>query len=560
MSHISTFPIQTSVRVVAAVCAFIICLRKIGDFDYWTHLAIGRAFWKSESIFINEPFVLSRLESPLLNVEWLFQLFLYPLHAIGSDAAVSIVIAFFAAASIYILSAVLPKNIGMGTGMVACAYLTATAMVAQFRFVPRPEAAAYVLLAAALILSLSWCRVPDRRKLLALAALFAIWVPLHVTWTLGAVFVASVIMSRPNFTFWRDQTATPAGRIFITVVVLVLMPAGYHVFLFALQVLTYVKPGNLLAGVTEMRPLWEFPELMLPCGTVALAGLGCAWGARDGRDGRGGRLLLWCLAAAAALMVARNAAMALLAMVPGALMGLSACGRWLSGRLTRMVAALSLLLMIVLVTCSVRDHETPWGIGVDWPLFPRDAAGFVKQHSASAKVFNNWDCGGYLAWAWEGRPPTFLDGRLGTPEIIAEHDAVVDGLDPTATLEKYALTTVLLQPLYYNSGRIVPALYWLLAQPEWSLVRASDALVFMRHPLPPGLVPLSTVDAWRAMARHFNLLAQGMPGRPHLMYSRAVAAYYGGDPLAAQRFVREGAKLHPELMETYRPLMPFAVR
>ncbi len=556
MTHISTFPVQISVRVVAAVCAFIICLRKIGDFDYWTHLAIGRAFWKSGSIFINEPFVLSRLESPLLNVEWLFQLFLYPLHAIGSDAAVSLVIAFFGAVSIYILSAVLPKNIGMGTGMVACAYLTATAMVAQFRFVPRPEAAACVLLAGALMLSHSWCRGPDRRKLFALAALFAIWVPLHITWTLGAVFVTSVILSRPNPAFWRDQMATPAGRIFIATLVLVLMPAWYHIFLFALQVLTYVKPGKLLAGVTEMRPLWEFPELMLPCGTVALAGLGCSWGARDGRVGR---LFLWCLAAAAALMVARNAAMALLAMVPGALIGLSAHDRWLSGRLTRMVAVLSLLLMIGLVTCSVRDRETPWGIGVDWLLFPRDAAWFVKQHSASAKVFNNWDCGGYLAWAWEGQPPTFLDGRLGTPEIVAEHDAVVDGLDPAATLEKYGLTTVLLQPLYYNSGRIVPALYWLLAQPEWSLVRASDALVFMRHPLPPGLISLSAVDAWRAMARHFNLLAQGMPDRPHLIYSRAVAAYFSGDLLAAQELVKEGARLHPELMEAYRPLMPFAV-
>lgn len=557
MSHISAFTVQKSVRVAAAVCAFIICLRKIGDFDYWTHLAIGRAIWKAGSIFINEPFVLSRLESPLLNVEWLFQLFLYPLHAIGSDAAVSIVTALFASVSIYILSAGLPQNIGMGTGMVACAYLTATAMATQFRFVPRPEAAACVLLAATLILSHSWQRVPDRRKLLALAVLFVVWALLHVTWTLGAVFVTSVIMSRPNPAFWRDQTATPVGRIFIAAVVLVVMLAGYNAFLFAVQVLTYVKPGNLLVGVTEMRPLWEFPELMLPCGSAALVGLGCAWGARDGRVGR---LFLWCLAAAAALMVARNAAMALLAMVPGALIGLSACDRWLSGRLTRMVAALSLLLIIGLVTCSVRDHETPWGIGVDWPLFPRDAARFVKEHSESAKVFNNWDCGGYLAWAWEGRPPTFLDGRLGTPEVIAEHDAVVDGIDPAATLEKYGLTTVLLQPLYYNSGRIVPALYWLLTQPEWSLVRASDALVFMRRPLPPGLVPLSAVGAWRAMARHFAVLAQGMPDRPHLIYSRAVAAYFSGDLLAAQRFVGEGAKLHPELMEAYRPLMPFAVR
>ena len=554
MNYISTFPVQISVRVISAVCAFIICLRKIGDFDYWTHLAIGRAYWKAGSIFINEPFVLSRLASPLLNVEWLFQLFLYPVHAIGSDAAVSIAIAFIAAASIYILSAALPVNIGMGTGMVACVYLTATAMAAQFRFVPRPEAVACVLLAAALILSHSWCRTPDRRKLLVLAALFVVWVSLHVTWTLGAVFVTSVILSRPNFTFWRDQTATSAGRIFIAAVALVLLLAGYHVVLFAIQVLIYVKPGNLLAGVTEMRPLWEFPELMLPCGIVALAGLICAWGARDGRIGR---LILWFLAAAVALMVARNAAMTLLAMVPGALIGFAAYDRWLSGRLKHMVAVLSLLLIIALVTFSVRDRETPWGIGVDWLLFPRDAARLVKQHSASVKVFNNWDCGGYLAWAWEGRPPTFLDGRLGTPEIIADHDAVVDGIDPAATLEKYGLTTVLIQPLYYNSGRIVPALYWLFAQPEWSLVRASDALVFMRRPLPPGLVPLSTVDAWRSMARHFNLLAQGMPDRPHLMYSRAVAAYFSGDLFAAQRLLAEGASRHPELMETYRLFMPF---
>jgi len=547
-------PVHIWVRITAALCAFVVCLRKIGDFDYWTHLALGRAYWQAGSVSIPEPFILSLLGQPVRETEWLFQLILYPLHVLGSHEAISIFVALLAAAALYVLAMALPSGIGTGTGMAAGAYLVATAVAVQIRFVPRPEALACLLLALALMVARAWCRAPGRSRLLALAGIFAIWVPLHITWTIGAVLVLATVLSRPHLGFWRDQLATGAGRLFVAMVSLAALLGSYRAAQFGLQVLGHLRPGSALAGITEMRPLWEFQSLLLRCGAVAVLGLICSWGERDGRIGR---LIVWTLAAAAGLYVVRNVAMALLAMVPGALAGLSSHDRWLSGRRQGVVAALSLVVVIVLMTGSLRNREAAWGAGVDWPLFPRDAARFVRQHPAAGTILNNWDCGGYLDWDWNGRPPTFLDGRLGAPDVVAAHDAIVDGTDPAAAVARFGISTILMQPLYFNSGRIVPGLFWLLQNPDWLPVHASDAVVFMRRPLPAGVSPLTPADVWRSLQHHIELLAPGMPDRPHLSYSRAVAAFFGGNGSIARLALGEGMRQHPELLEAYRPFFPF---
>lgn len=535
---------------LVALIAFLVCLRRIGDCDYWTHLALGRVYWRGGLAAISEPFVLSRIGQPLENSERLFQILLYPLRTVGSDAAVCLAIALIAAVVFFIFAGFISDVADTGAVAIAFTYLVATIVVVRFRFVPRPEATAYLLLALSLAIARSWRRHPGRGKMAGLAIIFSVWVPLHVTWTIGILLVVILLLTTPRPDFWRAQMATAGGRFFIMAVIAVVILAGFKAAAFGRFILAQMTQGGELTGITEMRPLWEFPSLLRDFCLLAAFALILAWG---DREGRGGRLFYWAVAFALGAFVVRNTAIALLGMVPIALEGLGSRKGYVMQRWQAFWVCMSLLIVAALLAYSLRKDDAAWGVGVQWSFFPRDAAAFVKEHRLPGIVFNNWDCGGYLNWAWDGVPCTFLDGRLGDSTVIGTHDAIVDGIDPAAAINSLGIRTILIQPLYNNSGRIVPALFWILKHPEWRLARASDALVFVKGPLPDGVVPLPAYEAWRALRRQIEMMPAGLADdRKHLLYSSALALYFGGDMISAQQVLADAKRKHPELLPEYR--------
>lgn len=557
MNSPSVLPANLPLRCFIALYTFLICLCKIGDSDYWTHLALGRAYWQAGKLTIGEPFILSRLGAQLESDERLFQLMLYPLHVAGSDEGVCLVVALLAGLVFYVLSVMLPGNNNSGAVSIAVVYLAAVSYAVQFRFVPRPESVAYLLFAMCIVLVWSWREKPTRGKLLLLGCLFAFWMQLHVTWTIGAVLVGVTLIVKPRSDFWRSQLTSLSGRIFVAVAGILILFAGHRAIAFGLNVTKYIMPEGILNNIEEMRPLWEYPHLFKKCGTLALVSLIFSWG---GKDGRAGRVFVWAIAALLGLFVVRNAAISLLGMVPGALKGLCAMVQFPRGKVNMALTVASLLILISIFVLRVQDPEEPWGVGVRWSLFPRDAAAFVKTHKLPGVVFNNWECGGYLDWAWGGSPPTFLDGRLGNSEVMALHAAIVENIDPASTIERLGVRTILIQPLYFNSVKIFPGLFWLMAQPDWHIVLSGDAMVFVHEPLPSGLVSLTPREAWSTLVGHIKSIAPGCSDRQDLLYSLALAHYYSWDLDAARKTLDLAKRRNPELLEEYRNYFLFPVK
>src|SRR6266545_4494239 len=156
---------RAGVAALIAVAAFALLsgLRQINDPDYWTHLALGRAFAEAGTIFLPEPFVGApaapdpapapfheRVARAYLGSEWPFQLGLYGTFAAGGHAAVSAFVAL-------------------------CAALAA------------------VLLAAALRTALAFGERPSWRPLVGLGAILALWAPVHVSWAVGAALAGLVL-------------------------------------------------------------------------------------------------------------------------------------------------------------------------------------------------------------------------------------------------------------------------------------------------------------------------------------------------------------------------------
>lgn len=533
----------------AAAVAFAACLRRISDLDYWTHLALGRAYAAAGTLLVPEPFlgtapagarpVPVRLRDVLaLPDEWPFDLALHALRSRLGDAAVSVAIALLAAAVAALLVASLPRAVPPALAPVALALALDAVAVGRFRFAPRPEAAAYVLLAGVLLLVSRWAESGRTAALAGIAALLAAWAQLHVTWAMGAALAAANLALLPDPSVWRrlrdaHPRAVPAAAIALGAAAAAV--AGR----FALRVLGYWRAGQI-SGITEMLPTWEFPEVAWPFAAfTAFAGI-AAWGPPRGRWRR---LALVAIAIAPGTIVVRNVALSAIATVPSALAGLA--GRPEPARAARRaVAAGAAALAALVLVLALRDRNPRPGVGVEWDEFPRDAAAFVKDARLPEPIFDDLDLGGYLDFAWGGSPPTFVDGRVPAGRV-ADHDAIVGLGAPEETLARRGFRTIILSPLFEYSGAILPVVPWLLEHPGWRLVRATDALVFVRAPLPPGIAALDPADGWRAVLRRIDVVARRGAPSPHLAYSRAIADYWLGDLVAARRAWAEAAARNP---------------
>ena len=312
-----------------------------------------------------------------------------------------------------------------------------------------------------------------------------------------------------------------------------------------------------LTSTGEDAALDALSSLLKSFGSISAVAMTLLWGDAKGRIGR---LLIWSVALVVGIMATRNTAIALLSMMPVAFNGFTSQTEFGLHKWNVRLACGSLAVAMVIMVGTLRDDASSWGIGVQWNSFPRDAAAFVKQKHQDGVVFNNWDCGGYLDWAWGGAPPTFLDGRLGSTVETNNHDAIVDGGISADAIKQLGITTILIQPLYYNNGKIAPGVLRLLSLPEWHLVRASDALVFMREPLRSDIIPLQAMDAWHAVYHHIESIPSDQAYyKSHLAYSRALALYFSGDISAARLALANAKRNHPELLAEYQGYFLFKI-
>ncbi|MHB8762939.1 MAG: hypothetical protein ACYDA8_01135 [Deferrisomatales bacterium] len=527
-----------------AAGAALLALHQIGTFDYWTHLALGRAMWEAGAVRIGEPFLAHALGTPLVSQGWPFQWLAFAAYSAAGHQAVGVLVAVLAGVTFGALWQIAPEETPDGPRAAAWALALLAAFAARGRFVPRTEVLAYLLAAAALALAYRWCRRPAWGPMAALGGVLLAWSQTHLSWVAGAALVLPALLLHPRTDFWvaqwrRGTAARAAVLILAALTALVAVGAGRQ-----LGAVVGALRGGALAAITEMQPLWQFPSLAGPFAAVAAGALLLAWG---GREGRWRRVALWAAAVCLALVAARNVALGLLGVVAPALEGAGSGGAVAriapQGRKAWLVAVGAAL---ALIAAAAADRDPPWGAGVRWDLFPREAAQFVREAGLPGPVLNTLDIGGYLDWAWGGDPPTFVDGRVfGQSPEFRDVDAVANGEDPWEVLERRGTRLVVARALFYNSGRLLPLVPWLLTRPEWALVRASDALVFARRPLPETVSELPPAEAWRYVLWEAGVKAAEGGSPPHLGYSRGIAQHHLGRREEARREFARAAAEHP---------------
>lgn len=525
---------------------FFVALRHIDDFDYWTHLALGRHFAEDWLHFLRSPLFAFSAS----NNEWPFQLMVYGVESLGSHPLVCVATALVA--TLFFVPLVWRASIGTSPAqrLILLLFLVWVVTVARFRFVPRPELLAYLLFTLGLWLVFSWLESPGKGKLFALMALLLAWFPLHPSLYIGAPLLLAVAIVMPGWDWWvrlwQGQKKRWVPGFALVLVALLL----YEVGRFALRIYSYLTSGGVLVQVTEMRPTWEFPDLWWTylVGVLLAFGLGAL-----APEGRWRRLFLLFLAFLPGLIVVRNVPLSLLFMAFVAIEGMRGWHppQWLLGE----QCLLLVLFILTLLGSGFYMANLPypaWGPGVHWEYFPRQAADYVEEQHLPAPVFNNWDSGGYLNWRWQGTPRPFLDGRLGSKEIMADHDRIEEANGHNGILDRHGIRTILLRPFYFNNGRLLPVVRILLADRRWVLVDASDALVFVRVADLNGLTALPAAAGWQLVLRQADRLGRLDPNMRHLDFTRGVALLSLGRVDDARIAFKRGFEQAPELTEDYR--------
>ncbi len=432
-------PAIAAVLVVAALQ-----VHRLDDHDTWWHLASGRLIAASGEVARTDPFSTSAADVPWINRQWLFDAGAYATWKMGGATGVALATGALFLTAFVGLFALARRRLPAwaAAGLVVLAALTAVE-----RFVARPEAVTFCLLAAVLFLS-SGPLTPIRTG--ALVLLQVLWANCHALSVLGVVVLGAELIcavTTPRLG-WPTGKRTPAEVRLLAIalagalVAEAVTPFGIAGALFPLRLFDVLRGAEVTsATVIEHRPP-VLAELTTPVayGAGALLGL-AAWATlRAWHHARLASVVIAFAFIALAGMARRNVGLLGIGVLPLVAEALSPLARRanMRPRLRRVLDATVVALCALLVARIVSNRfyvdarlSRSFGLGVSAQLFPSAAVDFLGAAAPPAPFFNADTLGGLVLWRTYPPRRVFIDGRLQVypGSVFREYVEAVD--DPT---------------------------------------------------------------------------------------------------------------------------------
>ncbi|MBI5477856.1 MAG: hypothetical protein HY906_03305, partial [Deltaproteobacteria bacterium] len=175
----------------AAFTAFLVGLKSPDGFHL---LALGRALVRAGGLPAMEPFVYPLADQPFIGSSWLSGLLLYASHALAGDAGPVVLAAALGAATLAVMARDATREARSAAALAAALLPVALAIaVHRPRVAPRPEAVAFLCLAATLLLVRRW-ENGEARRLWLLPALFLMWANAHQSVAAGAAILGVTLV------------------------------------------------------------------------------------------------------------------------------------------------------------------------------------------------------------------------------------------------------------------------------------------------------------------------------------------------------------------------------
>ncbi len=498
---------------------------KIIDTDIWWHLRTGRYIVESRSVPGFDTYSYTAGGSKWIDLHWLFQLILYGTHAVAGGYGLSLLFIFLFCLTFVILWRACPREKYFPGAVL---FFWAALMACTPRFLARPEAFTFLMIAIYVFILSRYERGECYRLVYLLIPLQVLWTNLQGLFIIGPFLIGAYLAGIGTVSLipWQKQrlsaeNAPPARPLLVTfigaVLVCLVNPYGIEGLLFPITLFTRVGGvQNIFArSIAEFQPPFSGYNLT---GSIKWFGafltLSAVAMVLNYRNLRVSNLVMFLGLAYLALNARRNIPIFALAVLPVAVTHVSEIvERFRAAKNLRFSAAIRygglaccvvmstlFLFHITRVTSNklyISDKRAErFGFGFKEQTHPRGAFVFIRENGIRGPFFNNLDIGGMFIYEMYPNEKAFIDARLevNSADVFAEYrDAMSDAYAFAKLSRKYVFNAIVISHTAQDTLDLMPALYY---SPEWALVYLDPlAAVFVRAiPENKGLIDEERVD------------------------------------------------------------------
>lgn len=461
--------LAAAVGIATAVGSF----EPIRNYDYFWHLATGRWILEHRALPARDPFTLASHDGGWINLEWLFQITLYPLFELLGHDGLTILLAVLAGLGTAALFLYARTRTTAGPALL----LSVIAWLgAAHRIDLRPETAAIPLFVLFIVLLL---RSPRIGSVFLLAAMTTLWFAVHPSALLAPV-LASLVLIGSIFDSEENERERKIrfGQVVASGVALLLNPWFFEGVLAPVRLATLLQRERLVNLEWLPSSPSVFPELYaVIAGSLLLLAL-----RRLGKRGWS-RALLFAFLGFLAVRYVRNHAFfysALPVLLAPSIGTLHA--RW--DRLLMVGAA------FVLVSGLLQQDL---GVGIDRSRFPERVIARLDASGLEGNVYTPDQLGGYLVWSFYPERRVLVDGRnelyieffrrfAEARENSRSWFRLLDDYDLDLAVEEYRNADVEMVDSVTGERRYVPPSTVYFPVERWALIGFDEAaMLFARR-------------------------------------------------------------------------------
>ena len=469
------------------VALFVMTTREIADPDFWWHLRTGQFILETQTIPHGDPFSATNAGKTWVTHEWLAEVLLYAVYALGGFPA--LILAF---AALITLTFAFVYARCAGKPYVAAFAVLLAAIATAITWGVRPQMLSLLLTSVFLVALDHWEKTPSR-AIWILPGWMLLWVNLHSGYALGIVIVAVYLfgaLCRAGLTAraLALNFRSPSAQLFFVLIACLLAvlvnPNGATMFGYPFETLT---SDAMQAYIQE----WFSPDFhrleFQPFAWLLLGTLAAL--AFAGKRVSLTQTILLGGFGYAALRSARNIpifaiiAAPILADALWHIVETAGGAKFFAApkiRAPRGLIALNwIVLALIVLAGSARVALVVTNQrAVERAKFPAAAVDFLRAEHFAGNVYNAYGWGGYLIWRLYPQTRVFIDGRA---DVYG--DAFIEnvflktyraGADWRAPLDQFAVRVVLVEP-----G--APLAAQLAREPAWQKIYGDDQAVIYRR-------------------------------------------------------------------------------
>jgi len=500
------------------IALFVMATREIADPDFWWHLRTGQFIVATRSIPHADIFSFTNAGRPWVAHEWLSQVFIYALFALGAYPA--LILAFAAIITLsfaFVYARLVGKASTNAQPYVAAFALLLAAVATAPTWGVRPQMLSLLLTSVFLYVLDHWAVIVNSAKqsptpnwgiasshkpLLAMTTsnakliwllppLMILWVNLHSGYALGLAVIAvylvgegaAALLHFSRFTFYVSRQLVTLFLVFMLCLAVVpLNPNGVAMYVYPFETLT---SRAMQTYIQE----WFSPDFHLvefqPFAWLLLATLAAI--ALAGKRVSLTQTLLLAGSGYAALRSARN--IPIFAIIAAPILAEQVWqmvqARWVSAsvstnnatntcpggrcqgkRMARGIVVLNWLLLCVVALAGgarvgmvISNQQN-----VERAKFPAAAVDFLQAQNMRGALYNSYGWGGYLIWRLYPQTRVFIDGRADVYGDAFIEDVFLKayrgGADWHAPLDRYGVRVVLIEPDAPLAAQLARAAEW----------------------------------------------------------------------------------------------------